>query len=526
MKPVNVLLLILISCLLTSCSSKIKNDSRDDIRDEESQYFEVGKMFFKYNNDKNTVELTAFGYGQIEYFKVPSTVKYESKTYTVNSIGSLFAQHSDITNLVLVCLPTSIKTIESKAFWGSPNLCALFPYEEDCLISDEMSPSEILSIIDLKDSLVLDEEYHVFARVDNSKLEDEEVSELEDEDVSELEDEEIGIPDSDEESIYLCEEGMFSIPESVVKIGSGAFAFCENMKSIKFPDNLEIIESEVCYGNSNLDEIYTNNARIISSRAFAESGCFYVSFEDNCKEIQDEAFMNCKNLDGLYFGSNVETIGKKAFQGCSNLKHVNLNEGLRKIYHSTFFGCNNLSTVNVPSTAKIEIDENKPSQTQYVGSDNVKDYYTRIDKLNLRDNGSQQNTTPTPKKNKIDSRFIGGWTYAQTEPMSSSLSQGGYGYIDYYMIMHFDIKSDNTAYFASYAMPIYRATGKRAGRNEVIREQSFIDIINNGDNSILLVPHDHCKAVDMWLINVRGRKMVVMPGGKNSTYSEAVFTKD
>lgn len=517
---------------MISCSSKIKKDSSDDIREDESLYFNVGDLYFKSNYDKTEVELDGIANRQIEYLKVPSAVKYESKTYSITSIGPSLVARCGI-NLVLVSLPSTLKTIEPKAFEGSHNLCAVFPYEEDCLVSDEMSKSEILSIINLKDSIVLDEEYHVFARVDNSKLEDEEVSELEDEDVSELEDEEIGIPDSEEESIYLCEEGMFSIPESVVKIGSGAFAFCENMKSIKFPDNLEIIESEVCYGNSNLDEIYTNNARIISSRAFAESGCFYVSFEDNCKEIQDEAFMNCKNLDGLYFGSNVETIGKKAFQGCSNLKHVNLNEGLRKIYHSTFFGCNNLSTVNVPSTAKIEIDENKPSQTQYVGSDNVKDYYTRIDKLNLRDNGSQQNTTPTPQQNttptprkdKLDRRFLGSWTSVTVKPISSSLSQGGYGYIDYYMAYHLDINSDNTAYCGIYSMPIYRTTGQRAGRNKLLKEQSFIYVMNNGENSILLVPHDHCKVAEMWLVNIKGEKMAVMPGD-GSTFTTFFLTKD
>ena len=88
----------------------------------------------------------------------------------------------------------------------------------------------------------------------------------------------------------------------------------------------------------------------ISSRAFkGYSEIEYVHVGDNVKRIGDNAFYNCKNLKGIYFGeeSTLNYIGVSAFQQCALLEEIAIPEGVSVLYDSAFAYCGSLKNVTL-----------------------------------------------------------------------------------------------------------------------------------------------------------------------------------
>lgn len=70
--------------------------------------------------------------------------------------------------------------------------------------------------------------------------------------------------------------------------------------------------------------------------------------------IAPNAFKNCKRLQKVTIGGNIQTIGKAAFSGCSKLKTVNLGNNVTTIDNQAFYKCTALTKVIIPAkVAKI-----------------------------------------------------------------------------------------------------------------------------------------------------------------------------
>ena len=75
---------------------------------------------------------------------------------------------------------------------------------------------------------------------------------------------------------------------------------------------------------------------------------------DGLQKIGGFAFLGCRSLSSIKLTSTVTEIGIAAFSGCVNLREVLFNEGLQKIGNGAFCGCRSLSSITLPSTV-IEI---------------------------------------------------------------------------------------------------------------------------------------------------------------------------
>lgn len=106
------------------------------------------------------------------------------------------------------------------------------------------------------------------------------------------------------------QDGTYTIPEGVTKIGDSAFFNCKNLTQIMLPEGVD--------------------------------------------EIGDFAFFNCKSLRQIVLPKGVTRIGKSAFEYCKSLTEITLSEGLTEIGIEAFRNCVHLKRIEIPdSVVKI-----------------------------------------------------------------------------------------------------------------------------------------------------------------------------
>ena len=66
------------------------------------------------------------------------------------------------------------------------------------------------------------------------------------------------------------------------------------------------------------------------------------------REIPENAFAGCENLEILMLPEKITSIGKGAFSGCAGLRHINLPENLTSIGEDAFAGCKAMESISLP----------------------------------------------------------------------------------------------------------------------------------------------------------------------------------
>jgi hypothetical protein len=151
------------------------------------------------------------------------------------------------------------------------------------------------------------------------------------------------------------------IPDTVTRIGNGAFQRCRNLEIISIPDSVRsfggyiFIESglksfTIPAGMIAMNEIITN--------MFEESTLEKIVIPEGIENIRHYVFRNCKNLASVTLPSTIKFIGYEVFDGCSNLTEVIVPESVTKIdfsvyegRQSSFGGCTKL---NLASQARLK----------------------------------------------------------------------------------------------------------------------------------------------------------------------------
>ena len=91
-----------------------------------------------------------------------------------------------------------------------------------------------------------------------------------------------------------------------------------------------------------IKDIVLDNCQIIGKNAFSEMPYLRnVSIPRDCKEIRDEAFKNCPELENIYI-TRVETLGSYVFEGCTKLKTIELGMHLATVGDYVFKDCHSL----------------------------------------------------------------------------------------------------------------------------------------------------------------------------------------
>ena len=117
----------------------------------------------------------------------------------------------------------------------------------------------------------------------------------------------------------VFEEGITNIP-------SNAFVGCQQFQNITIPGTVTKIGKKALCGT------------LIDM----------VELPDSVKDIEEEAFMGCRNLSKIKMSKSLKYIGKSAFSGCTFLYNIALPDSVEYIGEGAFSGCG-IRSVVLPS---------------------------------------------------------------------------------------------------------------------------------------------------------------------------------
>lgn len=163
----------------------------------------------------------------------------------------------------------------------------------------------------------------------------------------------------------------YVIPNSVTKIGYGAFGDCSKLTSITIPSSVTIIDVAAFWGCTGLTSMVIPNS---------------------VTGIDNFAFYGCTNLESITIPGSVTIMGEQEFAGCNSLKSINVDvnnsayssvdgvlfnkektvllyyphgrpytqyavpNGVATIFEFAFADCTRLTSIEIPSSVTYIID--------------------------------------------------------------------------------------------------------------------------------------------------------------------------
>ena len=173
----------------------------------------------------------------------------------------------------------------------------------------------------------------------------------------------------------VCGCKTTAIPNSVERIGYGAFSHCSNLTSITLPNNMSQIEPHAFSYCTRLkfiqipdgvdtigymafmccDSLETitipNSVRSFGSSVFEKCHRLNnVVLPDSINSIPWYLFRECTSLSSIIIPNNVSVIGQHAFEICSNLYTVSLPSSITILDKYVFNGCYRLESISIPAS--------------------------------------------------------------------------------------------------------------------------------------------------------------------------------
>jgi len=135
-----------------------------------------------------------------------------------------------------------------------------------------------------------------------------------------------------------CEKliNISPIPASVISIGENAFNWCTDLTSVIFAPNSQLT--------------------FIDRSAF--DGCKSLTnftIPNGITEILEGTFSGCKSLTNIIIPEGVTTIGNSAFQNCTSLKSITIPASVIEIGFSAFQDCESLTTITFSPNSQLNI---------------------------------------------------------------------------------------------------------------------------------------------------------------------------
>jgi len=133
---------------------------------------------------------------------------------------------------------------------------------------------------------------------------------------------------------------MLSKNSSMTSIGQNAFQHCSSLRSIIVPDSVQSIGAGSFLGCTALTQIQLYKGTTRDAHGH--------SFKSGLREIPDELFRLCENLQNVTLPMTVESIGAMSFSGCFALTKLEIPDAVVDIKRAAFRHCKNLEWIRLP----------------------------------------------------------------------------------------------------------------------------------------------------------------------------------
>lgn len=146
-----------------------------------------------------------------------------------------------------------------------------------------------------------------------------------------------------EKAFEALEVRAVYIPDSVEKIGFGAFSECVKMSTLRLPfigDGDGIDFGGYIFG---AEEYYENGLKVPGSLKMILLG-------KNVKSIPENAFFGFKSVEAIVLSEGIESIQNFAFNDCRSLIYINFPDTLKRIGEYSFMNCQSLYTLELPKS--------------------------------------------------------------------------------------------------------------------------------------------------------------------------------
>ena len=162
----------------------------------------------------------------------------------------------------------------------------------------------------------------------------------------------------------MSDDGTVTVPETVTKIGEGAFSGVEGLKTIVIPGTVKEIAANAFSYNTTLENvIMQEGVTKIGYSAFKKCTSLQkIDMPQSLNVIGEESFSHCSSLKYIKLPDNVKNIENLVFQYCTGLEKIELPKNLVGIGYSAFRGCESLKSLYLPASVN-SIEPSAFSQT-------------------------------------------------------------------------------------------------------------------------------------------------------------------
>ena len=314
----------------------------------------INGIYYNLNSTKLEATVTSGTNKYTGAVVIPSSVTYNSKTYSVTSIGNSAFFMCPVTSITIpnsvtsignsafagcfgltsVTIPNSVTSIENSAFQFCNGLTSIIISNNVTSIGKNafQACSSLASIVVSEDNNIYDSRENCNAIIETSS----------------------------NTLIVGCQNTV--IPNGVTSIGERAFDSCLNLTSITIPNSVTSIENSAFEDCTGLTSITIgNNVTSIGSFAFyrcsgltsmvvSEENATFDS-RNNCNAIIETStntlIFGCRNT---VIPTSVTNIGGYAFYGCKELIFITIPNSITSIGNCAFYACSKLTTITIPNS--------------------------------------------------------------------------------------------------------------------------------------------------------------------------------